>query len=59
MPSDSMAELPVINAAMNFVAAMSRFDAMAPYTAMGLRFETFAFPGFPGYSRTTSNQPCT
>ncbi len=33
MPSESIAELPVIPATMNFVVAIAAFEAMAPYTA--------------------------
>jgi hypothetical protein len=34
MPSESIAELPVIPATTNFVTAIPRFDAMAAYTAV-------------------------
>src|SRR6186997_938860 len=34
MPSESIAELPEIEAAMNFVTAIARFATIAPYTAI-------------------------
>ena len=34
IPSESIAELPVMPATTNFVTAIARFDAMAAYTAV-------------------------